>query len=125
MAAWIIDFLIYFVITIAAVIIGIAIAGVGISDLADFDPGFFFGALAVVVILTLLASLVIFIVQIVLLVTRGQTIGKIIMKIRIVDAVTGQHPGWARPHPAQNYRELSHYKLPKHSAGRGRRILSR
>ena len=96
LVAWIIDVLIYFVITIAAVIIGIAIAGVGISDLADFDPGFFFGALAVVVILTLLAFLVIFIVQIVLLVTRGQTIGKIIMKIRIVDAVTGQHPDWAR-----------------------------
>ena len=31
-----------------------------------------------------------------MLATRGQTIGKIIMKIRIVDAVTGEHPGWAR-----------------------------
>jgi uncharacterized RDD family membrane protein YckC len=96
LVAWIIDGLIYFAVIVVAVFIGIAIAGVGISDLADFDPGFFFGALAVVVILTLLAFLVIFIVQIVLLVTRGQTIGKIIMKIRIVDAVTGQHPGWAR-----------------------------
>ena len=41
-------------------------------------------------------SLVVFIVQMVLLGTRGQTIGKIAMKIRIVDAQTGEHPGWAR-----------------------------
>ena len=96
LVAWIIDGLVYFVITMIAVIIGIAIAGVGFSDFADIDLGFFLGALAVVVILTLLAFLVIFIVQMVLLATRGQTIGKIIMKIRIVDAQTGEHPGWAR-----------------------------
>ena len=40
--------------------------------------------------------IVIFIVQIVLLGTRGQAIGKVVMKIRIVDAQTGAHPGWAR-----------------------------
>ena len=96
LAAWLIDVLIYFVVTMVAVIIGIAIAGVGLSDFTNFDLGFFLGALAVVIILTLLAFLVIFIVQMVLLATRGQTIGKIIMKIRIVDAQTGEHPGWAR-----------------------------
>ena len=48
------------------------------------------GALAIV------AFIAIFIVQIVLLVTRGQTIGKIVMNVRIVDSVTGAHPGWAR-----------------------------
>ena len=96
LAAWIIDILIYFVITMVAVIIGIVIAGVGFSDLADFDTAIFFGAIAVVVGLTLLSFLVVFIVQMVLLGTRGQTIGKIAMKIRIVDAQTGEHPGWAR-----------------------------
>lgn len=96
LAAWLIDVLIYFVVTMVAVIIGIVIAGVGFSDLTDFGAGFFFGALAVVIILTLLAFLVIFIVQMVLLATRGQTIGKILLKIRIVDAQTGEHPGWAR-----------------------------
>ena len=94
--AWLIDVVIYFVITMVAVFIGIAIAGVGFSDLTNLDAGFFLGAIAIVIVLTLLAFLVIFIVQMVLLATRGQTIGKIIMKIRIVDAQTGAHPGWAR-----------------------------
>ena len=96
LVAWIIDVLIYFVITIAAVIIGIAIAGVGISDLADFAPEFFLGALEVVISLVLLAFLALFIIQMALLAMRGQTIGKIILRIRIVDSVTGAHPGWAR-----------------------------
>lgn len=100
LAAWLIDFAIYFVVIMIATVIGLVIAGVGVgvsfSDFADLDEGFFIGAIAAVVILTLLAFLVIFIVQMALLATRGQTIGKIIMKIRIVDAVTGEHPGWAR-----------------------------
>ena len=96
LVAWLIDVMIYFAITVVALIIGIAIAGVGFSDLTNLDAGFFLGAVAVVVVLTLLALLVLFIVQMVLLATRGQTIGKIIMKIKIVDAQTGQHPGWAR-----------------------------
>jgi len=94
LVAWLIDVLIYFVITMVALIIGFVTADLGIRDL-DFDTGFF---LTIVVIIgtTLLAFLVVFIVQMVLLATRGQTIGKIIMKIRIVDAQTGEHPGWAR-----------------------------
>ena len=39
---------------------------------------------------------VILVVQMVLLGTRGQTIGKIALKIRIVDAQTGAHTGWPR-----------------------------
>ena len=31
-----------------------------------------------------------------LLGSRGQTIGKIVMKVRVVDSKTGAHPGWAR-----------------------------
>ena len=40
--------------------------------------------------------IVIIVIQLALLGTRGQTIGKIALKIRIVDAQTGAHPGWAR-----------------------------
>ena len=40
--------------------------------------------------------LAVLIVQMILLAMRGQTIGKIILRIRIVDSVTGAHPGWAR-----------------------------
>jgi len=94
LVAWLIDVLIYFVITMVALIIGFVTADLGIRDL-DFDTGFFL-TIVVIIGITLLAFLVIFIVQMVLLATRGQTIGKIIMKIRIVDAQTGAHPGWAR-----------------------------
>ena len=94
LVAWLIDVLIYFVITMVALIIGFVTADVGIRDL-DFDTGFFL-TIVVIIGITLLAFLVVFIVQMVLLATRGQTIGKIIMKIRIVDAQTGAHPVWAR-----------------------------
>ncbi|MCY4579822.1 MAG: RDD family protein [Chloroflexi bacterium] len=96
LAAWIIDGLLYFAVIVVAFFVGIAIAGVGLSDLIDFDLEFIIGALAIVVALVLLAFLSLFIVQLVLLATRGQTIGKIAMKVRIVDAKTGAHPGWAR-----------------------------
>ena len=43
--------------------------------------------------LSTVINIAIFIVQMILLVTRGQTIGKIVLKIRIVDAETGEHPG--------------------------------
>ena len=95
LVAWLIDVLIYFAITMVAVMIGVAIAGLGLSDLVNFGDDFFL-AIAFVIGITVLAFLVVFIVQMVLLATRGQTIGKIIMKIRIVDAQTGEHPGWAR-----------------------------
>ena len=42
------------------------------------------------------ANLGLFIVQMILLGIRGQTVGKMLLRIRIVDANTGQHPGWAR-----------------------------
>ena len=42
------------------------------------------------------ANLALFVVQMVLLGARGQTIGKILLRVRIVDAQTGGHPGWAR-----------------------------
>ena len=93
LVAWIIDFLIYFVLTIVAAVIGFAVASVILSGVGD---SFNLAGLAVMVVLAGLALLVIFIIQMVLLATRGQTIGKIIMKIRIVDAQTGAHPGWAR-----------------------------
>ncbi|MCY4651763.1 MAG: RDD family protein [Dehalococcoidia bacterium] len=48
------------------------------------------------VLASLVIIIVIFIIQMVLLGTRGQTIGKIALKIRIVDAQTGAHTGWPR-----------------------------
>ena len=93
LAAWIIDALIYFVVIIVAVLIGFAVASVILSDIGD---SFNLAGVAVMVVLSVLALLIVFIIQMVLLATRGQTIGKIIMKIRIVEAQTGAHPGWAR-----------------------------
>ena len=94
LVAWLIDFFIYLVVAIVALTIGLVAADKGIRDI-DFDTGFFL-TIVVVISVTLLALLVIFIVQMVLLGTRGQTVGKIIMNIRVVDAQTGEHPGWAR-----------------------------
>ena len=48
------------------------------------------------IVAALAVSLVIFIIQMVLLGTRGQTIGKMVVRIRVVDAQSGEHPGWAR-----------------------------
>lgn len=61
-----------------------------ITGLVSFGSGFGWLLPAFIV------YLVVLIVQIVLLGSRGQTIGKIAMKVRIVDSVTGMHPGWAR-----------------------------
>ncbi len=61
------------------------------SLISEEDEGSLALALAGFVII-----IVIIVIQMVLLGTRGQTIGKIAMKIRIVDAQTGDHPGWAR-----------------------------
>ena len=95
LVAWIIDSLIYLVIIIIPVTV-FAIDLYGVSD-ATFDDGVGVSLLAIsMIFLPPLALLAVFIVQMVLLAARGQTIGKILMKIRIVDAQTGEHPGWAR-----------------------------
>ncbi len=102
LVAWLIDAVLYFVVVIVALIIAFATAGVGLLGLSgigsEFDESFFafFASLALIIALPFFAWLVVFIAQLVLLATRGQTIGKILMKIRIVDATTGEHPGWAR-----------------------------
>ena len=71
-----------------------------IAAIAAFGFVFFVLALAgletIVLALVLALLLISFILQMTLLATRGQTIGKIVMKVRIVDSVTGMHPGWAR-----------------------------
>lgn len=100
LVAWLIDGSIYSVVAMVAVIIGvillIAMVGIDFSDLADFDLEDLLRPFLGVIAFTLLSLFVVFIVQMALLATRGQTIGKIIMGIRIVDARTGEHPGWAR-----------------------------
>ena len=96
LAAWVIDTLIYFVVGIATLIVGVAVAGVGLSDINDFDFSVILGGLALIIVLPILSLLITFIIQMILLGMRGQTIGKIAVKIRVVDARTGEHPGWAR-----------------------------
>ena len=123
--AEIIDFLLYLVVAIVTVIIGFAVAGICISDIADFDIGLIVGGLVLALAFPFLALLVLFIIQLVLLATRGQTIGKIIMKIRIVDAVTGQHPGWARLILLRTIVNSVIISFLNILPGAGRRILSR
>ena len=87
LAAVIIDGLIYVAIVVVFVIIAALTSGAGQSD-EEFPLAIILAA-AVAVIIFL-------VIQMVLLGTRGQTIGKIALKIRIVDVQTGDHPGWAR-----------------------------
>ena len=80
LVALIIDVLIYL---IPALVVFIIFGGADdLNDISRVGSG-----------LSTVINIAIFIVQMVLLVTRGQTIGKIVMKIRIVDAETGEHPG--------------------------------
>lgn len=80
LVALIIDLLIY---TIPAIVVYIIFGGADdLDDLSRVGSG-----------LSTVINIAIFIVQTILLATRGQTIGKIVMKIRIVDADTGEHPG--------------------------------
>ena len=80
LVAWIIDGLIYFAVAGVAAIIGFFAVG-GETGAA---------------ILAVAGFIVIFVIQLVLLGSRGQTIGKMALKVRIVDSETGIHPGWAR-----------------------------
>lgn len=80
LAAWIIDGLIYFAAIVVAAIIGFFLAGGEVGA----------------AILAIVTFIVVLVIQLVLLGSRGQTIGKIAMKVRIVDSQSGTHPGWAR-----------------------------
>ena len=80
LVAVIIDALIYFAVAVVAGMIGF----------------FAIGDEAGAAILAVIAFIVVFVVQLILLGSRGQTIGKIALKVRIVDSLTGTHPGWAR-----------------------------
>ena len=91
LAARIIDALLYFV--VAAVTMSV-LALILEVDFALIPLALVTGLFFLLVILLLL--FVVFIVQMVLLGMRGQTVGKIILKIRVVDAQTGAHPGWTR-----------------------------
>ncbi|MYA61824.1 MAG: RDD family protein, partial [Dehalococcoidia bacterium] len=88
--AVIIDILIYAGVSIIAAIVGLLLFPddtVFRSDDMGTEANVGF------IILVVGAAIITLIVQWVLLGTRGQTIGKIAMKIRIVDAQTGAHPG--------------------------------
>ena len=108
LAAWLIDAALYAVVVIVSLVIAIiaifafgiagafSIAGDGFESLGDFFDAEFLVALVLTILLVLSTWLALFITQMVLLAKRGQTIGKILMKIRVVDATTGEHPGWVR-----------------------------
>lgn len=87
LAAVIIDALFHFTVLAITSIVGIGVAFFALN-LAGLE--------GIVMLLALALLIISFVVQMVLLGSRGQTIGKIAMKIRIVDSVTGVHPGWAR-----------------------------
>ena len=90
LVAVIIDFLIYVGVSIVSIILGLLLFPGVRSDDSGTELGLGF------IIFVVGAAIVIFIVQMALLGTRGQTIGKIAMKVRVVDAQTGAHPGWPR-----------------------------
>ncbi|MXY47428.1 MAG: RDD family protein [Chloroflexi bacterium] len=102
LAAWLIDAALYAVaviVTLVIAVIAIIVFGIaddGFENIGDYFDEEFFVVLALFALLFFLALLAVFIVQMVLLATRGQTIGKILLKIRVVDATTGEHPGWVR-----------------------------
>ena len=82
MVTVIIDCLIY----LAAAVVGVFIGLVAYGIASEINS----------VVIAIIPNIVTLVVQMYLLVSRGQTIGKIMMGIRIVDAQTGEHPGWAR-----------------------------
>ena len=83
LAAVIIDMLIGIVVTAPFWIIALVT-----SDDGEVSAGLIAASIVV--------GIIFFIIQMVLLGARGQTIGKIAMKVRIVDVQTGGHPGWPR-----------------------------
>ena len=93
LVAVIIDILIYIGVSIIAAIVGLLLFQ-NDTIFRSNDSGT--EANVGFIILVVGAAIATLIVQWVLLGTRGQTIGKIAMKIRIVDAQTGAHPGWPR-----------------------------
>ena len=87
LAAVIIDGLIYIAVVVAFAIIAALTLSSNQSD-EEFPLA--------IILAAAVAVIIVLIIQMVLLGTRGQTIGKIALKIRIVDAQTGAHPGWPR-----------------------------
>ena len=94
LAARIIDLLIALAVVVPAALIGFLVAGIAYSP--PGVPVIALENLFIVGPIALAAFLVVSVVQLYLLGTRGQTAGRIVMKVRVVDARTGEHPGWAR-----------------------------
>ena len=98
LGAWLIDIAIYLTVMIVVGFIAFVVLGVGFG-ISDIFGGLFavsFTALLAAMMLPIFAGALVFIVQMTLLAARGQTIGKMALNIRIVDAQTGEHPGWVR-----------------------------
>lgn len=76
-------------ITLGVVLIGLAPVMDAVSD--RIDPAPWGRALAATVLYSIVAS----VYEVAFLVTRGQTPGKDLLHLRVVDATTGSPPGWS------------------------------
>ena len=94
LGAVIIDVLIYIGVSIIAVVVGLLLFG-GDFSFTSNDSEMETNNVPFI-ILVVAASLITLIVQWYLLGSRGQTLGKMALKIRVVDTQTGEHPGWPR-----------------------------
>lgn len=76
--------------TLTVVLLGLAPVMDALSD--RVDPAPWGRALAATVLYTVVSSLY----EVTFLVVRGQTPGKDLLHLRVVDATTGEPPGWSR-----------------------------
>ena len=88
LAAVIIDGLIYMAVIVVFAIIAAALTFSANQSDEEFPLA--------IILSASVAGIIVLIIQMVLLGTRGQTIGKIALNVRIVDSQTGEHPGWPR-----------------------------
>ena len=91
LTAWVIDFLVY---SLAVVSTQVALL-FGVSIELVYLPLFIFSSFVPWALLFVVLS-VVFTIQLVLLARCGQTVGKMMVKIRVVDAQTGAKPHRAR-----------------------------
>ena len=100
LAAWMIDTALYGGSAVLGGILALVYAAFGIGNWGEAAMSFDFGALLKLLLpaVGIFAAVVLgmFIIQMTLLGKRGQTLGKIVVGIRIVDVDTGEHPGALR-----------------------------
>lgn len=71
----------------------IVLAAIGIAGATGMDDS---GTVATLLVTTLLASIIGILYEVTLIATRGQTLGKMATKIKVVRADNGMVPGWGK-----------------------------